>query len=552
MVLQLSSPPSCPSARRTPTHLLSSATLPSSQGNASRPHSTAHTQRTAQRPRAATCCGIYLPSTLNKAASRTTIQVPLIVLYSHNTHPQAPPPPLTMEVDDETSTHSDAEIMKVEGHNDDSDDASVYSSASDVQILTVAAAGGTTTTTAAAAAVAAGAAAAGAAAAVAAAAGGAAAAAAGPAVAAPAQVDESEGSQVRPLFLSRGWIARYFDLLTPPSLLRFLLNIQVSEEQTEVFSSYKPTITIGQPHPSPVIESGLLSSVPLPPLAYDALALPPDAISQGKLSSLQFESILYAGQRHRLVQHGVRAGFFSGDSTGTGKGRQIAGMILDNIARGRRKHMWVSTSNDLKEETIRDFADIGASGVLVKDMSELDAAVGPLGMSKEFVNASSGLVIFTTYILIIGQTRLGKSSEVKTDPSTKVKTDPSTKVARVDQLIEFFGGDAFDGIIAFDECHKARGSHVNPEQSSKASQAALELQRRLPLARIVYASATGVDLLEQMGFAERLLLWGGGSPSFKNFEAFTAKFLKKGGNLGLLELLAIELKLSGCYVARGK
>lgn len=54
-----------------------------------------------------------------------------------------------------------------------------------------------------------------------------------------------------------------------------------------------------------------------------------------------------------------------------------------------------------------------------------------------------------------------------------------------------------------------------------------------------------------MGFAERLLLWGGGLPSFKNFEAFTAKFLKKGGNLGLLELLAIELKLSGCYVARG-
>ena len=78
--------------------------------------------------------------------------------------------------------------------------------------------------------------------------------------------------------------------------------------------AYKPTITIGQPHPSPVIESGLLSSVPLPPLAYDALALPPDAISQGKLSSLQLESILYAGQRHRLVQHGVRAGFFLEDT----------------------------------------------------------------------------------------------------------------------------------------------------------------------------------------------------------------------------------------------
>jgi hypothetical protein len=296
-------------------------------------------------------------------------------------------------------------------------------------------------------------------------------------------------------------VARYIISLTsPPSLLSPPPpKQQVLEEQTEVFSSYKPTITIGQPHPSPVIESGLLSSVPLPPLAYDALALPPDVISQGKLSSLQLESILYAGQRHRLVQNGVRAGFFLGDSTGTGKGRQLAGMILDNIARGRRKHMWVSTSNDLKQEAIRDFADIGASGVLVKDMAELDAAAGPLGMSKEFVNASSGLVIFTTYSTLIGHKRLGKKQLQGMATSSKgSKTDPSTKVARVDQLVDFFGGEAFDGIIAFDECHKARGSHVNPEQSSKASQAALELQRRLPLARIVYASATGVDSLEQV------------------------------------------------------
>lgn len=286
-------------------------------------------------------------------------------------------------------------------------------------------------------------------------------------------------------------------LLTPHSLLPSPAKTYVLEEQTEVFSSYKPTITIGQPHPSPVIESGLLSFVPLPPLTYDALALPPDAISQGKLSSLQLESTLYAGQRHRLVAGGVRAGFFLGDSTGTGKGRQIAGMVLNNIARGHRKHMWVSTSNDLKEEAIRDFADIGASGVLVKDMSELDAAAGPLGMSKEFLNASSDLVIFTTYSSIIGHKRLGKKQlQGMANSSKGTKTDPSTKIARVDQLVDFFGGDAVGGIIAFDECHKARGSHVNPEQSSKASQADLELQRRLPLARIVYASATGVDSLE--------------------------------------------------------
>ncbi len=33
---------------------------------------------------------------------------------------------------------------------------------------------------------------------------------------------------------------------------------------------------------------------------------------------------------------GERAGFFIGDGAGVGKGRQIAGVILDNLARGRR------------------------------------------------------------------------------------------------------------------------------------------------------------------------------------------------------------------------
>lgn len=38
------------------------------------------------------------------------------------------------------------------------------------------------------------------------------------------------------------------------------------------------------------------------------------------------------------------AGFFIGDGAGVGKGRQIAGIILDNHARGRRRAVWLSTS----------------------------------------------------------------------------------------------------------------------------------------------------------------------------------------------------------------
>jgi hypothetical protein len=38
----------------------------------------------------------------------------------------------------------------------------------------------------------------------------------------------------------------------------------------------------------------------------------------------------------------TRRGFFIGDGTGVGKGREISGVILDNWNQGRKKHVWVS------------------------------------------------------------------------------------------------------------------------------------------------------------------------------------------------------------------
>jgi hypothetical protein len=68
----------------------------------------------------------------------------------------------------------------------------------------------------------------------------------------------------------------------------------------------------------------------------------------GKLSRLQLEGVLYACQRHQQIRaDGTRCGFFLGDGAGIGKGRQIAGVILDNCARGRVKHVWFSISSDL-------------------------------------------------------------------------------------------------------------------------------------------------------------------------------------------------------------
>ena len=63
---------------------------------------------------------------------------------------------------------------------------------------------------------------------------------------------------------------------------------------------------------------------------------------------------------------------------------------------------------------------------------------------------------------------------------------------RLDQLTEWCGPD-FDGLIIFDECHKAK--NLVPEAGAKPTKVGrlvLELQHKLPRARVVYCSATGV------------------------------------------------------------
>ena len=55
----------------------------------------------------------------------------------------------------------------------------------------------------------------------------------------------------------------------------------------------------------------------------------------------------------------LRKGWFLGDGTGCGKGRQVAGIILDNWLRGRRRAVWVSKSDKLLEDAKRDWMALG-------------------------------------------------------------------------------------------------------------------------------------------------------------------------------------------------
>ena len=48
-----------------------------------------------------------------------------------------------------------------------------------------------------------------------------------------------------------------------------------------------------------------------------------------------------------------RRGYMLGDGTGAGKGRQSAGIVLDNWLKGRRKAVWISKSDKLLEDAQR-------------------------------------------------------------------------------------------------------------------------------------------------------------------------------------------------------
>ena len=61
-----------------------------------------------------------------------------------------------------------------------------------------------------------------------------------------------------------------------------------------------------------------------------------------------------------------------GDGTGCGKGRQVAGVVLDQWLRGNRRALWLSASDKLLEDARRDWAALGG----------LESDVIPLGKVK--------------------------------------------------------------------------------------------------------------------------------------------------------------------------
>src|SRR3546814_10376047 len=156
--------------------------------------------------------------------------------------------------------------------------------------------------------------------------------------------------------------------------------MRISDWSSDVCSSDLPSrllIADAREHPSALVESQAMGSIAAPPVAYEPV-LPARILDDGLLSDAQLETLIYAGAaferdlpgRFISSEEGIslspaeagnayRTGFFLGDGTSAGKGRQVAGVFLAPWLLGNRRHLWISKSETLVEDARRGWSEIG-------------------------------------------------------------------------------------------------------------------------------------------------------------------------------------------------
>jgi hypothetical protein len=241
-------------------------------------------------------------------------------------------------------------------------------------------------------------------------------------------------------------------------------------DAANIFEEYRPAISIegAQKHPADLVESAAMATVKAPPVTY-VPHIDKKLVESGALSDVQLEAVALAGAAHQehladskaLNGKGARKGFFIGDGTGVGKGREIAGIILDNWNQGKKKALWVSQSVDLINDARRDLKDLGIDSQLLIDYSNVK--FGSKIPNKEGI-------LFVSYDTL----KVAKGT-----------------VNRLNPLVEW-AGENFEGVIAFDESHtmgnalsvQGTGKNKTLKESTSRGRIRNETQRRTGCVRI--------------------------------------------------------------------
>ncbi len=261
------------------------------------------------------------------------------------------------------------------------------------------------------------------------------------------------------------------------------------------YVSWKPTSSkngLFTPHPTEVCEPINLAASTQPEIVYTMTS------NCTGLSTLQIETI------QRIIQSlDARHSFLLGDATGVGKGRTIAGLVAElNVSTApdppsfphkNFKVIWVSASAKLRHDAENEFSCVDNRSVPFSDV-----------------------ILFTSYTAAIS--------------SVKSKA-----------LIDWIQ-TASHRLLVLDECHALRNF------KGQSAQAMENMIRQVPGLKILYSSATACSIPRHMSYLGRLGLFGTPESPFSTFDEMQKALRSHGPSL--MELLAIDLRSRGAYVAR--
>lgn len=331
---------------------------------------------------------------------------------------------------------------------------------------------------------------------------------------------------------------------------------QAADESLEdrTFTGYTPDFSVGSPHPGVLVETGSMAGVasPLSRMSPEDIAkhvhIPEEFLSQDRpggpvLSDPQMESVVLANVRHsQTIEGGATKGFYVGDGTGVGKGREIAGIIFNNHMQGHKRAVWFTATFDLVSAARRDLGAVSgwatAPGGRVKEQPNIDC----FALNKYSANAKKKKKVNGEDVF---------EDNPLPDSGVMICTyDTLSRPGRLEQIHAWLNGgeEGSVPIMIFDESHKA--ANAVPDEKGKGSQrgeAVVRIQDHNPKARVTYLSATGADRVSNMGYMSRLGLWGRGT-NFDNFTQFSS-FVNGAGIAGM-EMVARETKAMGAYTSR--
>lgn len=286
-----------------------------------------------------------------------------------------------------------------------------------------------------------------------------------------------------------------------------------------MYKKWKPSITLDEfdgefvEHPISMVETATLSMCPPPALSKKPSGVVKRAHQAKVISTFQYETVMCAS---RALQLGPR-GFLLADSTGSGKSRTIAAVILDHAheSHARRqtsRAVWVSASQHLQGDALSEIRAVAGDDQLRFAAPEPTCTATRVSRDNTSTHAKP-CIAFMTYPRLRNQRTL------------------------ILLLNWLRGADA--KLIVFDEAHAGKNA------KSKTAIAMQMLQTDTQMdASVLYSSATPVSALPHMAYMSRLGLWR--TPA--EHAAFAAKF--DGRGMEALELVAATLKRRGRQLSR--